>query len=70
MFNPEVMGSKPSQSLNSVGNQDLDLCRSNSAQCDASLGVGFRSRVLKGMLQCVTCPNSPISSEKSSATRG
>ena len=52
MFNPGVMGSKPSQSLNSVGNLDLDLCRSNLAQCDASLDVGFRSRVQKGMLQC------------------
>ena len=39
MSNPEVTGSNPSQSLNSVGNQDLDLCRSNSAQCDISNGT-------------------------------
>ena len=39
MSNPEVTGSKPSQSLISVGTQDLDLRRSNLAQCDISNGA-------------------------------
>ena len=39
MSNPEVTGSKPSQSLISVGTQDLDLCRSNLAQCDVPNGA-------------------------------